>query len=181
MSDLHPTAVIDTGAQIGAGTKIWHFAHVMAGAVIGERCVIGQGCYVGNVRIGNGCKVQNQVSIYDGVTLEDDVFIGPSCVFTNVLHPRAHVERKTEFAPTLVCKGESLGANATIIAGVTIGEYALIGAGAVITDDVPAHAIVVGNPARRIGWACACGETLPASLECLRCGLRTVVMLDARP
>lgn len=178
---IHATAVVDEGAQIGPGTRIWHFVHVMPGAVIGERCVIGQGCYIGNVRVGAGCKIQNNVSIYDGVTLEDDVFIGPSCVFTNVLHPRAHVERKTEFAPTLVRRGASLGANATIIAGVTIGEYALIGAGAVITDDVPAHAIVVGNPARRIGWACPCGETLPDTLICARCGLRTVVMLDARP
>lgn len=181
MSDLHPTAVIDTGAQIGEGTKVWHFVHVMPGAVIGERCVIGQGCFIGNVRIGAGCKVQNNVSIYDGVTLEDDVFVGPSCVFTNVLHPRAYVERKAEFALTLVRTGASLGANATIIAGVTIGRYALIGAGAVITDDVPDHAIVVGNPARRIGWACPCGETLPADLTCARCGLRTVVMLDACP
>lgn len=181
MSDLHPTAVIDTGAHIGAGTKIWHFVHVMAGAVIGERCVIGQGCFVGNVKIGAGCKVQNNVSIYDGVTLEDDVFVGPSCVFTNVLHPRAHVERKREFAPTLVQRGASLGANATIVAGVTIGRYALVGAGAVVVDDVPDHAIVVGNPARRVGWACPCGETLPADFVCVRCGLRTVVMLDARP
>jgi UDP-2-acetamido-3-amino-2,3-dideoxy-glucuronate N-acetyltransferase len=173
--------VIDAGAHIGPGTKIWHFVHVMPGAVVGERCVIGQGCFVGNVRIGAGCKIQNNVSIYGGVTLEDDVFVGPSCVFTNVLHPRAHVERKAEFAPTLVKQGASLGANATIVAGVTIGRFALIGAGAVITDDVPDHAIVVGNPARRIGWACSCGETLPASLVCARCGLRTVVMLDARP
>ena len=178
---IHPTAIIDDGARIGAGTKVWHFVHVMAGAVIGERCVIGQGCYIGHVTIGNGCKVQNHVSIYDGVTLEDDVFVGPSCVFTNVLHPRAHVERKTEFAPTVVRRGASLGANATILAGVTVGCYALIGAGAVITEDVPDHAIVVGNPARRIGWACPCGETLPDSLICARCGLRTVVMLDARP
>jgi UDP-2-acetamido-3-amino-2,3-dideoxy-glucuronate N-acetyltransferase len=181
VSDLHLTAVIDPGAQIGTGTKVWHFAHVMPGAVIGERCVIGQGCFVGNVRIGNGCKVQNNVSIYDGVTLEDDVFLGPSCVFTNVLHPRAHVERKTEYAPTLVRRGASIGANATIIAGVTIGAYALIGAGAVITGDVPDNAIVVGNPMRQIGFACPCGETLPPSFECGRCGLRTVVMLEPRP
>lgn len=173
--------MIDEGAQIGADTKIWHFVHVMAGATIGERCVIGQGCFIGNVRIGNGCKVQNNVSIYDGVTLEDDVFLGPSCVFTNVLHPRAHVDRKSEYVPTLVRRGASIGANATILAGVTIGGYALVGAGAMITGDVPANAIVVGNPMRQIGWACDCGETLPPSFECRRCGLRTVVMLEPRP
>jgi UDP-2-acetamido-3-amino-2,3-dideoxy-glucuronate N-acetyltransferase len=180
-AEIHPTAVVDDGAQIGAGTRVWHFVHVMPGAVIGERCVIGQGCFIGNVRIGAGCRIQNNVSIYDGVTLEDDVFVGPSCVFTNVLHPRANVERKSEFAPTLVRRGASLGANATIVAGVTIGRHALVGAGAVIIEDVPDHAIVVGNPARRIGWACPCGETLPVVFVCAGCGLRTVVMLDARP
>jgi len=175
MAFVHDTAVVDAGAHVGAETRIWHFAHVMAGAWIGDRGSIGQGCFIGNVRIGHGCRIQNHVSVYDGVTLEDDVFLGPSCVFTNVIHPRAHVERKREFAPTLVRRGATIGANATILCGVTIGEYALIGAGAVVTRDVAAHALVVGAPARRIGWACACGETLPASLTCARCGQTTTV------
>ncbi|MEO8554589.1 MAG: DapH/DapD/GlmU-related protein, partial [Kofleriaceae bacterium] len=130
MSFVHETAVVDPGAHLGAETRVWHFAHVMAGAWIGDRGSIGQGCYIGNVRIGHGCRIQNQVSIFDGVTLEDDVFLGPSCVFTNVRHPRAHVTRKDTFARTLVCRGVTVGANATIVCGITIGEYALIGAGA---------------------------------------------------
>ena len=163
----HPTALVEAlDIYIGAGTDIWQFVHVMQGAHIGERCSIGQGCFIGNVRIGDGCRIQNNVSIYEGVTLEDDVFLGPSCVFTNVRHPRAHVSRKAEYAPTLVCKGATVGANATILCGVTIGAYAMIGAGAVVTHDVVPHAIVVGTPARAIGWACRCGETLPASLRC---------------
>ena len=140
--------------------------------MIGERCSIGQGCFIGNVRIGDGCKIQNNVSVYDGVTLEDDVFLGPSCVFTNVKHPRAHVSRKDAYAPTRVGRGATIGANATILCGVTIGEYAMVGAGAVVTRDVPAHALVVGAPALRVGWACRCGETLPADLACARCGDR---------
>jgi UDP-2-acetamido-3-amino-2,3-dideoxy-glucuronate N-acetyltransferase len=167
---IHPTAIIEPGAQVGAETRIWHWGHVMSGAQIGARCSIGQGCFVGAVRIGDGCRIQNHVSIYDGVTLEDDVFLGPSCVFTNVLHPRAHVSRKDSYAPTLVGRGATIGANATIVCGVTIGPYALIGAGAVVTRDVAAHALVVGVPARRIGWACRCGETLPPALACARCG-----------
>jgi UDP-2-acetamido-3-amino-2,3-dideoxy-glucuronate N-acetyltransferase len=169
---IHPSAVVDGTVHVGAETKLWHFVHVMDGAWIGSRCSIGQGCFIGKVRIGHGCKIQNNVSIYDGVTLEDDVFLGPSCVFTNVKHPRAHVERKAEYARTLVCKGATVGANATIICGVTIGEFAMIGAGAVITADVPPHALVVGAPGRRVGWACACGETLPDDLKCERCGDR---------
>lgn len=168
---IHPTAIVDgVNTHIGGGTTIWQFTHVMPGAWIGDRCSIGQGCFIANVRIGHGCRIQNHVSIYDGVTLEDDVFIGPSCVFTNVVHPRAHVSRKDAFEPTLVCQGASIGANATVLCGVTIGSYALVGAGAVVTRDVAPHAIVVGSPARRTGWACRCGETLPSELICNRCG-----------
>lgn len=149
---IHPTAVVDPGAQIGAGTRIWHFSHVMPGTIIGENCIIGQNSYIdNNVVVGNGCKIQNNVSLYNGVTLEDEVFIGPSVVFTNVINPRAFIERKSEFRPTRICRGASIGANATIVCGVTIGEYALIGAGAVVTKDVPPYALVVGNPARIIG------------------------------
>jgi UDP-2-acetamido-3-amino-2,3-dideoxy-glucuronate N-acetyltransferase len=171
MTSIHPTAVIDDGAQIGEGTRIWHWVHVMGGARIGAGGSIGQGCYIGNVTIGSGCRIQNNVSVYDGVTLGDDVFLGPSCVFTNVTHPRAGVSRKDSYEPTRVGRGASIGANATILCGVTIGDYALIGAGAVVTHDVPAHAIVVGTPARQIGRACTCGETLPVSGTCARCGL----------
>jgi len=167
---IHPTAIVDEpGTQIGPDTRIWHWVHVMPGAQIGARCSIGQGCFVGKVRIGDGCRIQNHVSLFDGVTLEDDVFLGPSCVFTNVTHPRAHVSRKAGYAPTRVERGATVGANATILCGVTIGTYALVGAGAVVTRDVAAHAIVVGTPAHLIGWACRCGETLPESLTCERC------------
>jgi UDP-2-acetamido-3-amino-2,3-dideoxy-glucuronate N-acetyltransferase len=166
---VHATAIVEDGAHVGAETQIWHWVHVMPGAHIGDRCSIGQGCYVGNVRIGDGCRIQNHVSIYDGVTLEDDVFLGPSCVFTNVKHPRAHVSRKPAYARTRIGRGATIGANATIVCGVTIGAYAMIGAGAVVTEDIPPHALVVGAPARRVGWACRCGETLPASLVCARC------------
>ena len=171
---IHPTAVVDgPNTHVGADTRIWHFVHVMPGAYIGDRCSIGQGCFIGKVRIGAGCRIQNNVSIYDGVTLEDDVFLGPSCVFTNVKHPRAHVPRKDEYARTLVCKGATIGANATILCGITIGEYAMIGAGAVVTRDVPPHALVTGSPGHRVGWACRCGETLRSShheYRCRRCG-----------
>jgi UDP-2-acetamido-3-amino-2,3-dideoxy-glucuronate N-acetyltransferase len=170
MSFVHETAVVDPGAHVGADTKIWHFAHVMKGAWIGDRGSIGQGCYIGRVRIGHGCRIQNHVSVFDGVTLEDDVFLGPSCVFTNVAHPRAHVARKDTFERTLVCRGASIGANATVVCGVTIGEYALIGAGAVVTTDVAPFALMVGTPARRVGWVCRCGETLPGNLVCTQCG-----------
>jgi UDP-2-acetamido-3-amino-2,3-dideoxy-glucuronate N-acetyltransferase len=158
---VHDSAVVDHGAKIGPGTKVWHFVHVMPGARIGERCVIGQGCFIGNVRIGDHVHIQNNVSVYDGVTLEDHVFAGPSCVFTNVINPRSEVSRKHEYRPTLVKRGASIGANATIVCGVTIGEYAFVGAGAVVRTDVPPYALVVGVPARRIGWMCACGERLP--------------------
>ncbi|WP_317196997.1 acyltransferase [Flavihumibacter profundi] len=149
---IHPTAVVDAGAEVGAGTRIWHFSHLMPGAVVGENCNIGQNTFIdNNVQVGNGCKIQNNVSLYNGVVLEDDVFVGPSVVFTNVINPRAFIERKSEFRPTLIAKGASIGANVTIVCGVRIGEYALIGAGAVVTKDVPPYALVVGNPARVIG------------------------------
>lgn len=168
--EVDPTAIVEPGAQIGGGTRIWHWVHVMSGARIGERCSIGQGCFIGNVMIGSGCRIQNHVSIFDGVELADEVFVGPSCVFTNVVNPRANVSRKDEYMPTSVGRGATLGANATIVAGVTIGEYAFVGAGAVVTKDVPPHAMVAGVPAKRIGWACRCGETLPHSQRCIRCG-----------
>jgi UDP-2-acetamido-3-amino-2,3-dideoxy-glucuronate N-acetyltransferase len=149
----HSTAVIDEGAIIGDHTRIWHFCHVMPGAVIGERCQLGQNVFVdNNVRIGNGVKIQNNVSVYNGVVLEDDAFVGPSVVFTNVLNPRSFIERKAEFRPTLVKKGATIGANATIVCGVVIGQFAMIGAGAVVTKDVPDHALVLGNPAKQVGW-----------------------------
>ncbi len=170
---VHPTAVIDDGVVIGRGTRIWHFTHVLDRSRIGENCSIGQNVMIGpDVTVGNGCKIQNNVSLYKGVTLEDDVFCGPSMVFTNVRTPRAHVERKDEFAPTLIRRGATIGANATIVCGTTIGEYAMIGAGAVVTRDVPPYALVVGNPARRIGWVSASGERLGADLVCPRTGER---------
>ena len=170
---LHPSAVVDDGAEIGAGSKIWHFCHVSAGARLGPRCILGQNVMIGpRVVLGAGCKVQNNVSIYEAVTLEDEVFCGPSCVFTNVLTPRAFVERKSEFAPTLVKRGATIGANATIVCGVTIGRYALIGAGAVVTKDVPDHALALGNPARCRGWVSRTGEVLGPDLVCPRTGER---------
>jgi UDP-2-acetamido-3-amino-2,3-dideoxy-glucuronate N-acetyltransferase len=176
MSDwfAHESSYVDDGAQIGAGTKIWHFSHVMPGAVIGERCNLGQNVVVmPGTRIGNNVKIQNNVSIYEGVELEDDVFCGPSCVFTNVINPRSHVSRKHEYKATKVGRGSTIGANATIVCGVTLGEYAFVGAGAVVTSDVPAYGLMVGVPARRVGWTCQCGERLrtpaPRS-DCDACG-----------
>jgi len=167
----HPTAIVDDDVEIGEGTKIWHFAHILGGSRIGAGCVIGQNVMIGpNAFVGANCKIQNNVSIYEGVTLEDDVFCGPSMVFTNVLLPRAHVSRKAEFLPTLVRRGASIGANATIICGHRIGQYAMIGAGAVVTRDVPDHALMVGNPARRIGWVSRSGERLGQELLCPRTG-----------
>lgn len=159
---VHPMAVVDDGAQIGIGTKIWHFVHIMPGAVIGHNCVIGQGCFIGNVRIGNNVRIQNNVSVYDGVTLEDHVFAGPSCVFTNVINPRAEINRKHELAETLVQQGATIGANATIVCGSVVGQYAFVGAGAVVRHDVEDHSLVVGVPARHIGWMCVCGLRMAA-------------------
>jgi UDP-2-acetamido-3-amino-2,3-dideoxy-glucuronate N-acetyltransferase len=175
---VHETAIVDAGAEIGAGTRIWHFCHVMPGSRIGERCVLGQNVVVSPaVVVGNGCKIQNNVSLYTGVTLEDEVFLGPSMVFTNVVNPRAFIERKTEFRPTRVGRGATIGANATIVCGVTLGAYCLVGAGAVVTRSLPDHALAHGAPARIHGWACVCGETLTLRVDagaesgaCAACG-----------
>jgi UDP-2-acetamido-3-amino-2,3-dideoxy-glucuronate N-acetyltransferase len=158
---VHESSYVDDGVEIGEGTKIWHFCHILTGSKIGKNCVLGQNVMVGpNVRIGNNVKIQNNVSVYEGVEIEDEVFCGPSCVFTNVINPRAFIERKHEFKKTLVKRGATIGANATIVCGVTIGEYAFVGAGAVVTKDVPPYALVVGVPARQIGWVCKCGVRL---------------------
>jgi UDP-2-acetamido-3-amino-2,3-dideoxy-glucuronate N-acetyltransferase len=163
---IHPSAIVDDGAEIGDGSRIWHFTHVCAGARIGRNVSLGQSVFVGNrVMIGDGCKVQNNVSVYDNVTLEEGVFCGPSMVFTNVHNPRALIERKSEYRNTLVRRGATLGANCTVICGTTIGQFAFIGAGAVITRDVPDFALMVGVPARQIGWMSAFGERLDLPLE----------------
>jgi UDP-2-acetamido-3-amino-2,3-dideoxy-glucuronate N-acetyltransferase len=177
----HPTAIVDPGAVVGGRTRIWHWAHVSGGARIGSDCSLGQGVFVGNdVRIGNGVKVQNNVSIYDAVTLEDDVFCGPSMVFTNVINPRAHVPRKHEYRRTIVRKGATIGANATVVCGVEIGAYAFVGAGAVVTGDVQPHSLVLGVPAQRVGWVCACGVRLPdgADAVCPECGAKYAITGD---
>src|SRR5262249_33711179 len=157
----HPTAVVDEGAQIGAGTKIWHFSHLMSSCRVGAHCNIGQNVYIDkNVVIGNGVKIQNNVSVYDGVVLEDDVFLGPSMVFTNVINPRSFIERKNEFRKTMVRKGATIGANATILCGIEIGSYAMIGAGTMVVKDVKPFALIIGNPANQIGWVSEAGITL---------------------
>ena len=167
----HATAIVDQPATIGDNTKIWHFAHVMSGAKIGTGCSLGQNVYVGATAvIGNGCKIQNNVSVYDEVILADDVFVGPSAVFTNVVNPRAFVVRKNEYRRTEVERGASIGANATIVCGHRIGAYAFVAAGAVVTKDVAPYALVAGVPARRIGWICKCGERLPARTGAVACG-----------
>lgn len=168
---IHPTAVVDEGAQIGAGTKVWHFSHVMSGARIGERCVLGQNVYVGAGGVlGDGVKVQNNVSVYDDVIVEDEVFLGPSCVLTNVVNPRAFVERKDEYRRTVIRRGASVGANATIVCGVTLGRYCFVGAGAVVTKDVPDHALVYGTPAKQHGWVSRAGVKLGDDLRCPETG-----------
>ncbi len=173
----HPTAIVDQGAKIGAGTKIWHFSHVCGNEVqIGENCSLAQNVYVGpRVKIGRGCRIQNNVSVYDLVELEDYVFCGPAMVFTNVINPRAHIPRKDEFKRTLVRAGATLGANCTIVCGTTVGRFALIAAGAVVTKDVPEFAVMAGVPARRMGWVCHCGVGLKdtktsGSVNCKSCG-----------
>ena len=179
----HATATIDDGAVIGSGTRIWHYTHVMGSAEIGNDCILGQNVYVGpGCSVGDRVKIQNNVSVYNGVTLEDDVFCGPSMVFTNVRTPRAFVERKSEFASTQVGRGATLGANCTVVCGNNIGPYAMVAAGAVITADVDAHALMMGVPARRVGWVCQCGERFDTGaavpegpLCCVRCGSQTSI------
>lgn len=167
---VHDTAVIDEGASIGKGTKIWHFSHVLSGSKIDENCNIGQNVVIGpDVTIGKQCKIQNNVSVYKGVTLEDGVFCGPSMVFTNIYNPRAEIRKMDQVRNTLVKKGATIGANATIVCGTTLGRYCFVGAGAVVNKNVPDHALVVGNPAKQIGWICACGERLSEDLKCLNC------------
>jgi UDP-2-acetamido-3-amino-2,3-dideoxy-glucuronate N-acetyltransferase len=173
---VHPTSVVDEPTEIGEGTQIWHFSHIMSGAKIGKNCIIGQNAFIGSGAIlGNNIKLQNNVSIYKAVILEDDVFCGPSMVFTNVFNPRSFISRKKEFRKTLVKKGATIGANATIVCGNTIGQYAFIGAGSVVTKDVPDYALVYGNPGRVRGWACQCGEEIvfrSKKTKCQACGKR---------
>lgn len=173
---VHASSLIDEGVQIGSGSKIWQFCHLMQGCQIGDNCNIGQNVMIApGVKLGNGVKVQNNVSIYTGVICEDDVFLGPSVVFTNVINPRAFIERKSEYRLTLLKKGASIGANATIICGCSIGSYAMIGAGAVVTHDIPEYALVYGNPARIRGWVCKCGEKIDFDFKhmgCRACGLK---------
>ena len=170
----HSSAVIDPGSEIGTGTKIWHFSHIMAGAKVGERCNFGQNVVISpGVKIGNNVKIQNNVSVYAGVELEDDVFCGPSMVFTNVINPRSHVNRRDEYRRTLVKRGASIGANATVVCGITLGEYCFVAAGAVVTRDVPDYALVMGVPAAPVGWMCSCGTRLPNFAPhaiCPKCG-----------
>jgi UDP-2-acetamido-3-amino-2,3-dideoxy-glucuronate N-acetyltransferase len=163
--DIHPSAIIDKGAKIGDGSRVWHFTHICSGALIGEKCSLGQNVFVGNdVVIGNNVKIQNNVSVYDAVTIEDDVFCGPSTVFTNVYNPRSAVSRKDEFRKTLIKRGATLGANSTIVCGITVGEYAFVGAGALINKNVPDFALMVGVPAKQVGWMSRFGERLELPL-----------------
>jgi len=183
MSQVHPSAVIDSDVVLGEGTRVWHFVHVSSGARLGKNCVLGQNVFVGRgVRIGDGVKVQNNVSIYEGVDVEDDAFLGPSCVFTNVINPRAFLERKSEFKRTRVGRGATIGANATIVCGYDLGEYCMVGAGSVVPRGVRAYELVVGNPARRLGWVCACGVRLAAGSGervCAACTRRYRIGSDA--
>ncbi len=170
---IHESAYVDDRVEIGAGTVIWHFCHILGEVTIGRNCSIGQNVMIGpRVRLGDGCKIQNNVSLYEGVRLEDDVFCGPSCVFTNVLNPRAFVSRKAELKPTLVRRGATIGANATVVCGHVVGAYAFIGAGAVVTRDVPDFALMAGVPAKRVGWMSRSGERLGPELICPRDGSR---------
>ncbi|HET8932896.1 MAG TPA: acyltransferase [Polyangiales bacterium] len=172
---VHSTAVIDDDVELGDGTRVWHFVHVSAGARIGAQCTLGQNVFIGRgVRIGRGARIQNNVSVYEGVELDDDVFVGPSCVFTNVKNPRAFVSRKHAYLQTKVGRGASLGANATIVCGVTLGQYCFVGAGAVVTRDVAPYALVVGAPAKKLGYVCRCGERLQGQglTTCADCGER---------
>ena len=183
MSDavIHPSAIIDAGVELGEDTRVWHFVHVSQGATVGAGCVLGQNVFIGRgVTLGDGVRVQNNVSVYQGVEIADDVFLGPSCVFTNVLNPRAHVERKDEFRMTRVGRGATVGANATIVCGHDVGDYAMVGAGSVVTHHVSPHALVYGNPARRQGWVCRCGEILSAESRqrCPSCGDRYAIDKD---
>lgn len=176
----HASAIVDEGAEIGEGTRIWHWTHVSGGAKIGARCSLGQNVYVASrVVIGTNVKIQNNVSVYDAVTLEDDVFCGPSMVFTNVVNPRSAVSRKHDYRDTIVRKGATIGANSTVVCGHVIGRYAFIGAGAVVAADVPDYALMVGVPARRVGWMCQCGERLPGASGTLTCAAcRHVYVVD---
>lgn len=187
---VHPTTYIDKSCQIGSNTKIWFFCNIQENAKIGQNCVLGQNVNIGpNVRMGNNCKIQNNVSIYEGVTLEDDVFCGPSMVFTNVLNPRSHISRKNEFKPTIVKHGVTLGANCTILCGITIGEYAMVGAGSVVTKNLSPFGLYVGVPAKHRGFVCQCGELMPKNLSpvtyftCLRCGWKFEIIdaLNIKP
>lgn len=179
---VHPSAYIDEPCEIGQGTKIWHFCHIMSGARVGRGCNIGQNVFIAaEVVVGDNVKIQNNVSLYTGVIVEDDVFLGPSMVFTNVINPRSHVNRRGEYQTTLVKRGASIGANATIVCGITLGEYSFVGAGSVVTNDVPAYALVYGNPTRVRGWMCECGIKLPLSIQsgeevvlCESCGSRYI-------
>ena len=182
---VHESSYVDDGCEIGEGSKIWHFSHVMSGARIGRGCNIGQNVVISpDVVIGDNVKIQNNVSVYTGVTLEDDVFCGPSVVFTNVVNPRSHISRRHEFRPTLVRRGATIGANSTVVCGHTIGEHAFVGAGAVVTRDIPDYALVVGNPGRIAGWMCECGAKVasgsrpPEDVSCSACG-RTYQMMRA--
>lgn len=165
----HDSSIIDSGAKIGKDTKIWHWTHISSASIIGDNCIIGQNVYIGNnVSIGNNVKIQNNVSIYDSVIIEDDVFCGPSCVFTNVINPRAFIERKNQFKTTLVKQGATIGANATIVCGNTLGRYSFIGAAALVNNDILSHALVIGVPAKQIGWVCFCGCTLQPNISDLK-------------
>ena len=171
-NNIHTSAFIDKGVKIGKNTKIWHFSHILYGSQIGANCIIGQNVMIGpDVEIGNNCKIQNNVSLYKGITIENDVFLGPSCVFTNVKTPRAFIDRSNEFSNTFIKKGASIGANATIICGIEIGEYSMIAAGAVVTKDVKPYSLVIGFPAIQVGWVSETGDRLGDDLKCIRTGI----------